>query len=373
MLKWHTGVVTAHGRQWDGCAEVTVRIEPDFSSAEKVDGAAEARALAYLPMVGLPNVGERVVLSANAVARGLGTGGYMFVVARPDAIIDEPATTGHIMKARYTPLQWMTLAAEEQDSPHHDLLAEADSIAQMPVVVADLHSALPAIIAGIRTVSPTARVVYILDDGAALPAWFSRAVDGLRQAGWLEAVISAGQAYGGDYECVNIYTALLTARLVTHADIAIIAQGPGNVGTGTRWGFSGVSVGDNLNAASILHGQPIAALRLSGSDARARHSGISHHSTTVLTRIVAHPTVVPVPVGSDSSRADGANVTIPELDTSALAANPDLTLVPVPIDGLGAALESCPVGLSSMGRSFGVDPLPFYGVAVAGVVAAHKM
>ena len=63
---------------------------------------------------------------------------------------------GHIVKARYTPMQQMLLAVDEQDSPHHDALAEADDLAGMPVVVADLHSALPAVLAGIRAVRPGA-------------------------------------------------------------------------------------------------------------------------------------------------------------------------------------------------------------------------
>ena len=49
-------------------------------------------------------------------------------------------------------MQQMLLAVDEQDSPHHAALAEADDLHGMPVVVADLHSALPAVLAGIRAV-----------------------------------------------------------------------------------------------------------------------------------------------------------------------------------------------------------------------------
>ena len=51
-------------------------------------------------------------------------------------------------------MQQMLLAVDEQDSPHHDALADADDLAGMPVVVADLHSALPAVLAGIRARTP---------------------------------------------------------------------------------------------------------------------------------------------------------------------------------------------------------------------------
>ena len=36
--------------------------------------------------------------------------------------------------------------------------------------------------------------------------------------------------------------------------IAVVAQGPGNLGTGTRWGFSGVQSGEAVNAVGTLGG-----------------------------------------------------------------------------------------------------------------------
>ena len=119
-----------------------------------------------------------------------------------------------------------------------------------------------------------------MSDGGALPAWFSRSVAGLRAAGWLSACITAGQAFGGDLEAVTVHTALLAARHVAGASIAVVTQGPGNLGTGTRWGFSGVAAGEAINAAGTLRGRPVAALRISDADPRQRHRGISHHSLT---------------------------------------------------------------------------------------------
>ena len=159
----------------------------------------------------------------------------------------------------------MLLAVDEQDSPHHDALADADDLAGMPVVVADLHSALPAVLAGIRAVNPQARVAYVMTDGGALPAAFSRAVAGLADAGWLAATLTVGQAFGGDHEAVTTHTGLLAARHVVGADVAVVAQGPGNVGTGTRWGYSGVACADALHAADVLGGRGVASLRVSGS------------------------------------------------------------------------------------------------------------
>ncbi|WP_459583221.1 DUF3866 family protein, partial [Aerococcus mictus] len=104
----------------------------------------------------------------------LGTGGYFFVCAIPERLPADSPTPGQIVKARYTPLQYLTLGVDEQNSPYHELLREADSIAGMPVVAADLHSALPAIVAGVHARVPNARIAYVMDDGGALPAWFSR-------------------------------------------------------------------------------------------------------------------------------------------------------------------------------------------------------
>ncbi|WP_250448206.1 DUF3866 family protein, partial [Actinotalea sp. C106] len=291
MITWRAGTVVSLGRAWPGATELLVLDE----------GGSELKALAYTDVVGSPAVSDRVLLNVSAQARGLGTGGYALVVALPDALpTDPPAGPGHLVKARYTPLQSMVLGVDEQESPHHEALREADGLAGMPVVVADLHSALPAVVAGVRRAAAdagrTLRVAYVMTDGGALPAAFSRTVAALREAGWLEACVTVGQAYGGDLEAVTVHTGLLAARHVVGADVTVVAQGPGNLGTGTRWGFSGVAAGEALNAAAVLGGRPVASLRVSGADPRERHRGVSHHSTTAYGRVALTPAEVVVPV-----------------------------------------------------------------------------
>ena len=135
------------------------------------------------------------------------------------------------------------------------------------------------------------RIVYIMTDGGALPLAYSRVVAALREAGWLAGTVTAGQAWGGDIEAVSIHNALLAARHVLHADAAIVIQGPGNLGTETPWGFSGVACGDAVNAITALGGRPVACLRVSQADARPRHRGVSHHSMTAYGRVaLAGPT-----------------------------------------------------------------------------------
>ena len=387
----------ARGVAWAGAREVQVRLDADPAPpATLLPAEAQVRALAYPALVGDPGVGDRVLLNVSALARGLGTGGYALVVALPDAPPPDPSPgPGHLVKARYTPLQALVLGVDEQESAHHDLLREADDLGRMPVVVADLHSALPAIIAGARHAAalagrPVPRVAYVMTDGGALPAWFSRTVAGLRAAGWIEACVTAGQAFGGDLEAVTVHTALLAARLVVGADLVVVAQGPGNLGTGTRWGFSGVAAGEAVNAVGTLGGRPVASLRVSGADARERHLGISHHSLTAYGRValVAADVVVPL-FAPGPSRSPADTDGVPPLEWGSLdalgarvhqqalalgAPTGRHRLVPV---GAGpdllAALAACPVRLSTMGRGLATDPAAFLAAAAAGVHAARLL
>jgi len=368
---WRNGVVTARRAAWDGAVELEVELqdgEPPLGAGTRV------RALAYVALVGEPPdvVGQRVLLTASALARGLGTGGLALVVAFPDALpADPPPAAGHIVKARYTPLQYLTLGVDEQESPHHRTLAAAETIVGMPVIATDLHSALPAILAGIRAVAPL-RVAYLHTDGGALPVWFSRTVAALRAAGWLASTISTGQAFGGDLEAVNLHSGLLAARHVAGADLAIVTQGPGNLGTGTPWGFSGVAVGEALNAAAVLGGAPVAALRVSGADPRPRHRGISHHSLTAVGRVALARALVVVPLFDDVDLpAEAASVAgLDRLIETQLPAFGRHELRYEPVTGLWDALAAAPVRLSTMGRSLTEDPAAFLAAAAAGRVAA---
>ncbi len=348
MIRWRKGTVVKIRREWPGAVELDVEIEND----------GPARALAYPALVGSPRPGDAVLLNTTALAMGLGTGGYAMVVALPDRLPPDPSGPGHLVKARYTPLQATVLGADEQDSAHHELLREADSVGGMPVVVADLHSALPAIIAGLHRDRPGTRVVYVMPDGGALPSWFSRSAAALREAGSLAAVVTAGQAFGGDLEAVTLHTGLLAARLVLEAEVAVVAQGPGNLGTGTRWGFSGVSAGEAVNAAGVLGGRPVASLRVSEADARERHLGVSHHSLTAYGRVALARAQVVVPElpGEFGDRVRAQAEPLGERHE----------LVRVPIAGLEEALRASPVRLSTMGRGLEEDLAGFLTAAAAG-------
>lgn len=341
-------------RAWPGAVELDVLI----------DGEGERAALAYPDLVGTPEPGDRVVLNTTAQALGLGTGGYALVVAIPDRLPPDSGTPGHLVKARYTPLQASVLGVDGQDSPHHAELRDADTIEGMPVIVADLHSALPAILAGLLDSRPDAAVVYLMTDGGALPLWFSRTVASLRDAGQLRASVTVGQAFGGDYEATTVHTGLLAARHVVGADVAVVAQGPGNLGTGTRWGFSGVAAGEAVNAVATLGGRPVASLRISDADPRERHRGISHHSLTAYGRVALAPADVVLP---DLPDGDGLRAAV---EAAVAPLRTRHRVVKVPIDGLDAALRAAPARLSTMGRGLDEDYAYFLAAAAAGRHAA---
>ncbi|MBB2913733.1 hypothetical protein FHS43_005042 [Streptosporangium becharense] len=411
MIRWRKGEVVRVRREWPGAVELDVTTE---------EGGV--RALAYPALVGRPEPGDVVLLNTTALAMGLGTGGYAMVVAVPDRLPEDPHGPGHLVKARYTPLQATVLGADEQDSPFHEVLREADSLDGMPVVVADLHSALPAILCGLYGAHPPAggapgtgagdperltaggpgsgaagdaasraaatgaaghgghgghggpsvgggrrvpRVAYVMLDGGALPAWFSMSCARLREAGWLCGVVTVGQAFGGDVETVTTHTGLLAARHVLAADVAIVTQGPGNLGSGTRWGFSGVSAGEAVNAAAVLGGRPVAALRVSEGDLRERHVGVSHHSLTAYGRVALAPAAVAVPeLTGDFGR---------RVAEQARPLGERHELVRVPVDGLYEALRECPVRLSTMGRGLDEDLVYFLASAAAGRHAASLL
>lgn len=340
--------------EWPGALELDVSV-----------AGAERPALAYPALVGRPAPGDRVLLNVGALERELGTGGYALVVALPDRLPPDGATgpeVGHLVKARYTPAQAMVLGVDEQDSPSHELLRDADSLDGMPVVVADLHSALPAVVAAVLADRPGTRVAYVGTDGGALPLWFSRTVAALRAAGLLAGCVTVGQAFGGDLEAVTVHSGLLAALLCLGAEVAVVTQGPGNLGTGTRWGFSGVAAGEAVNAAGVLGGRPVASLRISTADSRPRHRGVSHHSLTAYGRVALVPADVAVP---DFDEPLGG-----EIRGAVEPLGQRHRLVRVPLDGLAEALQSVPVPLSTMGRSLAEDPAYFLAAAAAGRHAA---
>jgi Protein of unknown function (DUF3866) len=353
VIRWREGVVVEVGRRWKGVVSLTVTV-----ARRSDDDPTAVQALAYPALVGDPALGDRVLLNTNALAMGLGTGGYAFVVALPDRLPPDrdPPGGARAVKARYTPLQ----AAVECAAPASDGPA-SDGLDGMPVVTADLHSALPAVLAGVQATAAPARVAYVMTDGGALPAWFSQTLDALGDA--LAGVVTTGQAFGGDVEAASVHSGLLAARHTLGADLAVVAPGPGSLGTGTAWGFSGTSTGEAVNAVVALGGRAVGALRLSDADPRDRHRGVSHHSLTAYGRVALAPADLVVPRGLSPALAAAVAAAVTPLA-------PPHRLVHVACAGLDHALRALPLTLSTMGRDLDADYTYFLASAAAGRHAA---
>lgn len=377
------------GRPGARCAEIEVRITAAPEGAAALLPGEEVRAVAYESITGAPEDAERVRLEVSALDRRLGTGGHAMVAARLDVLPADAPRRGHLVKARYMPDQVMVEGADEQGTPHHGVLSAplgALGLEGVPVVVADLHSSVPAILAGLRAPLPgegavrsEPRAVYVMTDGGALPLPYSRTIAALAEAGWLAGTVTAGQAWGGDLEAVSLHNALLAARHVLGAEVVVLAQGPGNLGTDTPWGFSGVACGDAVDAVADLGGHAVACLRVSQADPRERHLAVSHHSMTAIGRVARAAADVVVP---DLPGAIGARVR--EQGEALCADRPGAErhrLATPSMEGLGEALEvvraETGVRLSTMGRGLAQDEAAFLAAAAAGrwareIVAAQR-
>ena len=380
-MMWRDGEVLALRRSWGEagrrCLELDVKITAAPAGARGLLAGRACRAVAYEQLCGRPRPGERVRLEVSALDRGLGTGGHAMVAARLDVLPADPPADGHLVKVRYMPDQVMVAGADEQGAAHHDVLSlpiDGLGLDGAPVVVADLHSSLPAIVAGARAGvgDRPPRIVYVMTDGGALPLAYSRTAAALRRAGWIAGTVTAGQAWGGDLEAVSIHNALLAARRVLGAEVVVAIQGPGNLGTDTPWGFSGVACGDAVNAVAALGGRPVACLRISQADTRERHRGVSHHSLTAYGRVAlaAADVVVPELAGALGERVDAQARWL----CGPRVVGARHRRVDVGVEGLREVLAGAEravgVRLSTMGRGLEEDEAAFVAAAAAGRYAA---
>jgi len=232
------------------------------------------------------------------------------------------------------------------------------------VVAAALHSQLPAVAVAFKELAPQARLVYVMTDGAGLPLAMSDLVFALQARNLVDATVTCGHAFGGDFEAVSIFSALAVARHAADADAVVVAMGPGIVGTNTRLGFTGMEVGPILDAAVALEGTAIACLRVSFADPRDRHAGLSHHSSTALRVACRERVAVAVP----RLRGEQGARLAADLARARLQDRHDLVEVDPP-DVL-ALFARHGLEVASMGRPASEDPALFRAGGAAGALAA---
>lgn len=339
------------------CVTEIIEELPELIKVRLDDGS---RAYCFTKLNGTVAVGNDVVINTTAVDLSLGTGGWHFIVWNlANNEVDTPRG-GHIMKLRYTPLQLDTGVAEEFE----DWDNSKSSIDGLPVIAAPLHSQIPAITTYLKNNKPDIKVAVLISDGASLPLALSDVLRDLRDADLIDSTISFGHAFGGDVEAINIYTALLSAKHRTNADVAIVSMGPGIVGTNTKFGFTGIEVAQHLDVAKTLGGKTYGVLRASSADPRERHRGISHHSLTTYSIATYQPHQLGLV--SDHDLSDSMRN---QLGDHGIIEKHEV--VEVPSVGIVEQMEEKGLHITSMGRTAKEDEL-FFEMAAASAQLAFK-
>jgi hypothetical protein len=310
------------------------------------------RAWADEAMLGEMREGDEVVVNVAALDLGLGSGGFDVVHVNLTRGLKGGADgDAHVIKLNYTSLQHPVEPVEEEA-----VGVIADEQRKLPphcVLVLPLHGHLAPAAWAAAQVAPGLRVGYVQTGGGALPGSLSRDVKDLRGRGLLAGHITASPAYGGEHEALSTIGALAAAAELGW-DAALVGPGPGIIGSDTAYGHGGMAALDSAHAAISLGLPTLISPRLSSSDPRDRHRGLSHHTQTVLDLLLA-PVDLPVPDESQDLFAD-------------LKATKH-RLHPVPVDLESYTASGLPT--NTMGRSAAEDRLFFESPLAAGTFLAR--
>lgn len=357
MIRIRRGQVMQVLSQRPGITELQVEVECQIQ-----------RATNYDRLTGPVNPGDEVVLNTTAVYKNLGTGGAHFVMANlSNEAVDTPEK-GHIMKMRYSPCQIKTLSVEEEDSPHYEIMKNAESLQGIPVIVGTLHSMIAPAAAALKKLGGgQLKVAYLMTDGASLPLPLSRLVYELKEKGLIHETVTCGHAFGGDLEAINLYTGLLACCAVARADVIIAAMGPGIVGSNSRYGFTGVEQAEIINGVNLLGGKPVAIPRISFADTRERHLGISHHTRTALGKLALTRSVVTIPKLEPAK----LELLLKQADMAGISQKHDLAIIDA--EPALEALTEHNVKVKTMGRGVEQDREFFLAGGAAGVYICQNL
>lgn len=264
-------------------------------------------------LLGEAREGDEVIVNVAARDLGLGSGGFDVVHVNLSRGLDAPpAGDAHVMKLNYSSLQHPVEPAEPPLPPRgRSSLRIAEETATstggrervrmargaLRVLVIPLHGHLAPAAWAAAQAEPDCRVGYVQTVGGALPGSLSRDVAELRRRDLLCGHITAGAAYGGEAEAISVPGALDAASGLGW-DAAIVGPGPGIIGSQTELGHGGLVALENAHAALSLRLPALVSPRLSSTDPRGRHRGLSHHTRTVLDLLLA-PVDVAVPAGEE--------------------------------------------------------------------------
>jgi hypothetical protein len=332
----------------------------------EVDGERR-RAWADPVLVGDCRQGDEVVVNTEALDLELGSGGFDIVCANLTRGLDAPGSGDlHVMKLNYSPVQH---PVDPVELGHEEAPARPER--RPPVLVLPLHGHLAPAAWAFAQADPERPLGYVQIPGGALPGTLSRDVAALRERGLIAGLLTAGPCYGGDWEAISVPGALQAAAERLGWGAVIAGPGPGILGSASRYGHGGMAALDVAHAALALGLPTLLSPRLSASDPRERHRGLSHHSASVL-ELLLGTVRVPVP----ETDAGGWPTEAPEGGSApdALAAiaeacgdRHDVAVEEVDLDGYAKA------GLPArtMGRGLDEDPLFFAAPLAAGRALAR--
>ncbi|HEY6145772.1 MAG TPA: DUF3866 family protein [Solirubrobacterales bacterium] len=316
----------------------------------EIDGE-QRRAWADEVLLGEMREGDEVVVNVAALDLRLGSGGFDVVHVNLTRGLEGSGVEGaHVMKLNYTSLQHPVDPVEEKSVRLMSGM-RTEGI-PLSVGVLPLHGHLAPAVWAAAQGAPELRVGYVQTGGGALPGSLSRDVKDLRERGLIAGHITAAPAYGGEHEALGTVGALDAAGALGW-DAALVGPGPGIIGSDTAYGHGGMSALDNAHAALSLGLPTLISPRLSSSDPRDRHQGLSHHTSTVLDLLLA-PVDIPVP----------------EEALDLFSADSKHRLHPVPVDL--SQYERSGLPTKTMGRDLKDDPLFFAAPLAAGTFLASQ-
>jgi Protein of unknown function (DUF3866) len=329
-------------------------------------GDSEREAWADTGLVGEVREGDEVVVNVEARDLGLGSGGFDVVHVNLTRGLEAPGAAGeHVIKLNYTSLQHPVdpVEATEADAgPPGSERAHAP-----PVLVIPLHGHLAPVAWAAGEARPGLRLGFVQGAGGALPGALSRDLDLLRERGLVCGHITAGAAHGGEWEATSVIGGIDAAASRLDWDAIVAGPGPGIVGSDTRLGHGGMAALDAAHAALALGLPTLVSPRLSSSDPRPRHRGLSHHTASVLGLLLG--TVrVPVPEAEvegwpllDAEAPEGGS---PQAALDSLielcGGRHDIAVQRIDLDGYA----SSGLPATTMGRGIAEDPL-FFAAALA--------
>jgi hypothetical protein len=342
---------------------------PEQQLTVLIDGQRR-EAIADVALLGPSSQGDEVIVNTQALDLGLGSGGFDVVhVNLTRGLAAEGAPGANVMKLNYTSLQHTIVPLEDE---------QLELPLERPVGVIALHGQLAAVAWAFAQTHPDGKLGFVQTPGGALPGGHSRAVRMLRERGLLAGHLTAGPTYGGgEGETVTTAGALHHGLRTLGWDAAICGPGPGIVGSSSPLGHGGMHALDSAHTALALGAHTLVVARMSSTDERPRHRGISHHTLTVLDLLlepvtVALPAGIRSPAGADlrarlgsvfgSPGEDRAKLQLElDVDRPARMARHDWRRGPVDLPAyLASGLPA-----ETMSRSLLQDPL-FFAAALAG-------